>query len=80
MLYFLIIQKKNLKVIEAKSIENHILFQCAFSPTKKKIVAKGDRIAQLILEKIATPEVQEVTEIEDTVRGAGGFGSTGKTV
>ena len=40
-------------------------------------VKQGDRIAQLILEKIATPEVQEVQELGDTKRGAGGFGSTG---
>ena len=37
----------------------------------------GDRIAQLILEKISTPEVEEVSALEDTVRGTGGFGSTG---
>ena len=38
----------------------------------------GDRIAQLILEKISTPDVLEVNELDDTVRGEGGFGSTGK--
>ena len=37
----------------------------------------GDRIAQLILERIVTPEVIEVDDIEETERGAGGFGSTG---
>lgn len=41
-------------------------------------VKKGDRIAQLILEKIATPEVKEVEELPETKRGEGGFGSTGK--
>jgi dUTP pyrophosphatase len=41
-------------------------------------VKKGDRIAQLVLEKISTPEVEEVEELGATVRGAGGFGSTGK--
>ncbi len=35
------------------------------------------RIAQLILEKISTPEIEIVEEIEGTERGAGGFGSTG---
>lgn len=40
-------------------------------------VNPGDRIAQLVLERIATPAVQEVTELDDTVRGEGGFGSTG---
>jgi hypothetical protein len=40
-------------------------------------VTKGMRIAQLILEKIAIPPVVEVDTLSDTVRGAGGFGSTG---
>lgn len=40
-------------------------------------VKEGDRIAQLILEKIVTPEPQEVSSLDETVRGAGGFGSTG---
>ncbi|GAA5934272.1 hypothetical protein JCM10213_003748 [Rhodosporidiobolus nylandii] len=40
-------------------------------------VNAGDRIAQLILERIVTPEPQEVASLGDTVRGAGGFGSTG---
>lgn len=40
-------------------------------------IKEGDRIAQLILERIYTPEVVEVQELEESVRGAGGFGSTG---
>lgn len=40
-------------------------------------VKRGDRIAQLILERCETPDVEEVGAIEDTERGAGGFGSTG---
>jgi len=34
-------------------------------------------MAQLVLERIVTPEVVEVEELEDSERGAGGFGSTG---
>ncbi len=41
-------------------------------------VAEGDRIAQLILERIETPHVVEVVDLGETDRGAGGFGSTGK--
>lgn len=41
------------------------------------VVAEGDRVAQLIIERIYTPEVVEVAELEESVRGAGGFGSTG---
>ncbi|RYP54338.1 hypothetical protein DL768_000912 [Monosporascus sp. mg162] len=40
-------------------------------------VAEGDRVAQLVVERIYTPEVVEVAELEESVRGAGGFGSTG---
>jgi dUTP pyrophosphatase len=40
-------------------------------------IKKGDRIAQLVLERIHTPEVVVVDKLADTVRGAGGFGSTG---
>ena len=40
-------------------------------------VKRGDRIAQLILEKISMANAVEVDDLDDTVRGAGGFGSTG---
>jgi dUTP pyrophosphatase len=40
-------------------------------------IKKGDRIAQLILERCETPEIQLVTDLEDTERSSGGFGSTG---
>lgn len=40
-------------------------------------VAKGDRIAQLICERIFYPTLEECKELTDTTRGAGGFGSTG---
>jgi dUTP pyrophosphatase len=37
----------------------------------------GDRIAQLILEQIRTPEIIETQNLDNTERGAKGFGSTG---
>jgi dUTP pyrophosphatase len=40
-------------------------------------VKRGDRIAQLILERISMAEVEETEELFETSRGAGGFGSTG---
>lgn len=40
-------------------------------------VNTGDRIAQLILEQIRTVPAVEVDELDETVRGEGGFGSTG---
>ncbi|EHA48957.1 deoxyuridine 5'-triphosphate nucleotidohydrolase [Pyricularia oryzae 70-15] len=42
-------------------------------------VEEGDRVAQLVIERIYTPEVVEVQELEESVRGAGGFGSTGRS-
>jgi dUTP pyrophosphatase len=38
---------------------------------------KGERIAQLLILPIATPAVVEVSNLDDTQRGLGGFGSTG---
>ncbi|MBV8217558.1 MAG: dUTP diphosphatase [Solirubrobacterales bacterium] len=38
----------------------------------------GERIAQLVLVRIETPEVVEVHELALTERGAGGFGSSGR--
>lgn len=38
---------------------------------------KGAKISQLLIQKVALPEVCEVTELDDTIRGTGGFGSTG---
>ena len=40
-------------------------------------VNSGDRIAQFVLERIATVPIVQVEDLDDTVRGAGGFGSTG---
>ena len=39
-------------------------------------VEQGDRIAQLIIEKITNEELEEVAELEDTIRGNQGFGSS----
>ncbi|RCN31640.1 deoxyuridine 5'-triphosphate nucleotidohydrolase, domain protein [Ancylostoma caninum] len=41
-------------------------------------VKKGDRIAQLICERIAHCTFMQCESLTDTTRGAGGFGSTGK--
>ncbi len=41
-------------------------------------INKGDRIAQGVIQDYYRPEFIEVNELEDTQRGAGGFGSTGK--
>ncbi|MBQ9580850.1 MAG: dUTP diphosphatase [Synergistaceae bacterium] len=41
------------------------------------IIKAGDRIAQLILAPVAKISWEECAELEETARGAGGFGSTG---
>ena len=40
-------------------------------------VRKGDKVAQLVIAPVTQPDVVEVSEIDETDRGAGGFGSTG---
>ena len=42
------------------------------------IVQPGDRIVQLIIMPVMTPDIEEVEELTPTRRGTGGFGSTGK--
>ena len=40
-------------------------------------IKKGQKIAQLLIQPIATAEIQEVQELSETERGKGAFGSTG---
>ncbi|MET0363894.1 MAG: dUTP diphosphatase [Sphingobium sp.] len=40
-------------------------------------IARGDRIAQLVVAPVQTAHFVEVAELDETARGAGGFGSTG---
>lgn len=40
-------------------------------------VKKGDKIAQIVVAPVTQPEIMETDTIDDTDRGAGGFGSTG---
>ena len=42
------------------------------------IINNKDRIAQMVLAPIIKAEFEEVNELPDTIRGEGGFGSTGK--
>ena len=41
-------------------------------------VCHGERIAQLVVAPVLAPAFEEVEELDDTARGAGGFGSTGR--
>ena len=40
-------------------------------------ITKGDRIAQIVVAPVQHAKMVEVDEIDETARGAGGFGSTG---
>ena len=40
-------------------------------------ITRGMRIAQLVVQRVELPDFVEVDELDDTVRGAGGYGSTG---
>jgi dUTP pyrophosphatase len=40
-------------------------------------IERGDRVAQMVVVPIATQEFEVVDELPESVRGAGGFGSTG---
>ncbi len=40
-------------------------------------IKEGDKIAQMLIQKVESPQIEEVEELDDTERGEGGFGSTG---
>ena len=42
------------------------------------IINNGDRIAQMILTPVVKIELEEIDDLPETIRGEGGFGSTGK--
>ena len=45
---------------------------------ESQTVAKGERIAQLVIAPFVFAEYEETDDLSDTVRGEGGFGSTGR--
>ena len=52
---------------------------CAINldPTHTIEVKRGDRIAQLVIQKVPVVKLVDVAELDETDRGAGGFGSSG---
>ena len=40
-------------------------------------IEKGQKIAQMLIQKVEWAEIEEVQELSETKRGDGGFGSTG---
>ena len=45
---------------------------------EQQVIQPGDRIAQMVVAKVEKTQWDEVTEIDNTQRGEGGFGHTGK--
>lgn len=43
-----------------------------------QIFEAGEKVSQMLIQKVENPSVVEVNELDDTKRGAGAFGSTGK--
>jgi dUTP pyrophosphatase len=54
-----------------------VLYNSGLGLDEKFEVSPGDRIAQLILQAVAAFPIEVVTELSDTARAEGGFGSTG---
>ncbi|ANE05342.1 dUTP diphosphatase [Corynebacterium crudilactis] len=48
-------------------------------PATPITITRGDRIAQLVIQKVELVDFEEVEELNETVRGGQGYGSTGKT-
>lgn len=46
-------------------------------PERPIRIERGERIAQLVIQRVPTVELVEVAELDETDRGAGGFGSSG---
>lgn len=46
-------------------------------PEHDIVISRGDRIAQLVIQKVPVIDLVEVEDLDQTDRGAGGFGSSG---
>jgi dUTP pyrophosphatase len=46
-------------------------------PSMTISIARGDKIAQLVIQRVESVDVVEVDSLDETMRGEGGFGSTG---
>lgn len=46
-------------------------------PTQSVELRRGDRVAQLVIQRVERARFTEVEELPDSARGAGGYGSTG---
>ena len=65
------------EILFAKETESLQIYNHLFDSENSVILNKGDRIAQLIIEKCHNVDWEEVNELSSTERKDGGFGSTG---
>lgn len=64
-------------VIDADYRGNWGVILCNHTPLPHRIEV-GDKIAQVVFQKVESWPIEEVTELSDTARGEGGWGSTGR--
>lgn len=55
-----------------------IMVSLANIGTEPYTIQPLERIAQMVIAPVVVPELKEVDELEETARGSGGFGSTGR--
>ena len=55
-----------------------LMHNTSTDPYASFTISQGDRIAQMILRKLETYELEEADELEDSERSAKGFGSSGR--
>lgn len=46
--------------------------------TKEYVIEAGHKVAQILIQAVERPAIEEAASLTDTSRGTGGFGSTGK--
>ncbi|MED4783458.1 deoxyuridine 5'-triphosphate nucleotidohydrolase [Brevibacillus choshinensis] len=74
-----VLNSKNTGAFMAKSLKNEVVRTEVACVEGSYIIKKGDRVAQGILARVPKAKFQEVTKLNSTKRGAGGFGHTGVT-
>lgn len=53
-----------------------VLLNCSYKPLEVKV---GNKVAQVVFQEVQLPVGEEVDELPESVRGTGGFGSTGES-
>jgi len=56
----------------------HVMVMLHNHGSEPQTIEPGDRVAQLLITPVFTPEYEAADDLSDTDRGGGGFGSTGK--